>query len=98
MQQGQLLMTQADRDRLVTLRKLKKKQITQSQATDDLKVRHVKRLLRAFKQIGDKVVIHRLRVNRSNRRIEEKVEEEAVTVLPPGAMERGTPAIPSHEW
>jgi 2-methylisocitrate lyase-like PEP mutase family enzyme len=32
MQEGQLLMTQADRDRLVTLKKTKKKLITQREA------------------------------------------------------------------
>ncbi len=76
-------MTQADRDRLVTLRKLKKKLITQQQAADELKlsVRQVKRLLRGFKQVGDKIVIHGLRGKRSNRRIEEKVEKEAVKIL-----------------
>ena len=73
-------MTEADRDRLVTLRKLKKKLITQPQAADELKlsVRQVKRLLRGFKQVGDRIVIHGLRGKRSNRRIEEKVEKEAV--------------------
>ena len=52
MQEGQLLMTQADRDRLVTLRKAKKKLITQHQAAEELKlsVRQVKRLLRALKK------------------------------------------------
>jgi uncharacterized protein YjiS (DUF1127 family) len=36
MQEGQLLMTQADRDRLVTLRKAKKRLITQKQAAEEL--------------------------------------------------------------
>jgi hypothetical protein len=35
MQEGQLGMTQADRDRLVTLKKAKKRMITQSQAGED---------------------------------------------------------------
>ena len=76
-------MTQADRDRLVTLRKAKKKLITQQEAADELKlsVRQVKRLLRAFKQLGDKVVVHGLRGKVSNRRIEEKLEKQAVRIL-----------------
>ena len=47
-------MTQADRDRLVTLRKGKKKLITQREAAEELgvSVRHVKRLLFAFKKRG----------------------------------------------
>ena len=46
MQEGLLLMTQADRDRLVTLKKAKKKLITQREAAEELgfSVRHVKRL------------------------------------------------------
>ncbi len=59
MQEGQLLMTQADRDRLVTLRKAKKKLITQRQAAEelDLSVRQVKRLLHDLKKHGDKSVV-----------------------------------------
>jgi biotin operon repressor len=54
MQEGQLLMTQADRDRLVTLRKAKKRVITQQQAAEELKlsVRQVKRLVFALKKRG----------------------------------------------
>jgi transposase InsO family protein len=76
-------MTQADRDRLVTLRKAKKKLITQKQAAEELElsVRQVKRLLYALKKRGDKAVIHGLRGVRSNRRIEEVVEREAVKIL-----------------
>jgi len=52
MQEGQLLMTQADRDRLVALRKAKKKLITQREATEELELslRQVKRLLYALKK------------------------------------------------
>ena len=52
MQEGQLQMTQADRDRLVTLRKAKKRLITQRQAAEelDLSVRQVKRLAARFEE------------------------------------------------
>ena len=40
MQEGQLLMTQADRDRLVALKKAKKKLITQREAAEELGVEH----------------------------------------------------------
>jgi predicted ArsR family transcriptional regulator len=75
MQEGQLLMTQADRDRLVTLRKAKKRLITQQEAAAelDLSVRQVKRLLYALKKRGDKAVVHGLRGRPSKRRIEEGV-------------------------
>src|SRR5713226_4133714 len=83
MQEGPLLMTQADRDRLVTLKKAKKKLITQREAAEELglSVRHVKRLLYELKRHGDKAVIHGLRGKSSNRKMEEKIEREAVTIL-----------------
>lgn len=76
-------MTQADRDRLVTLKKAKKKLITQRQAAEELglSVRHVKRLLFSLKKHGDKAVVHGLRGKPSNRRIEEKIEKQAVRIL-----------------
>jgi hypothetical protein len=83
MQEGQLLMTQAERDRLVTLKKAKKKLITQQQAAEELGVstRQVKRLLCALKQHGDQAVVHGLRGKPSNRKIEEKIEKQAVKIL-----------------
>jgi transposase len=77
------MMTQADRDRLVTLKKVKKKLITQREAAEELKisVRQVKRLLYRLKKQGDKAVVHGLRGKASNRRIEEKISEEAVRIL-----------------
>jgi DNA-binding transcriptional regulator LsrR (DeoR family) len=83
MQEGPLLMTQVDRDRLVTLRKAKKKLIKQREAAEELglSVRQVKRLLQRLKKEGDKVVIHRLRGAPSNRRIEEKTRQKAVRIL-----------------
>ena len=76
-------MTQADRDRLVTLRKAKKKLITQREASEELglSVRHVKRLLHALKKRGDQAVVHGLRGRPSNRRIEESIERQAVQIL-----------------
>src|SRR5271157_1213853 len=83
MQEGQLLMTQADRDRLVTLRKAKKRLITQQQAAEELRlsVRQVKRLVFALKKRGDKAVIHGLRGKPSNQRIARSVEDEAIQIL-----------------
>src|SRR6266568_4539745 len=83
MQEGPLLMTQADRDRLVALKKAKKKVITQREAAAELglSTRQVKRLLYALKKRGDKAVIHGLRGKPSNRRIEEDSKREAVKIL-----------------
>src|SRR5262245_59668207 len=83
MQEGQLLMTQADRDRLVALKKAKKNLITQREAAAelDLSIRQVQRLLDGMRQHGDKAVVHGLRGKPSNRKIEEQVEREAVKIL-----------------
>src|SRR5580692_13142454 len=76
-------MTQADRDRLVTLRKTKKRLVTQKQAAEELglSVRQIKRLVYALKKRGDKAVIHGLRGKPSNQRIGKSVEEEAIQIL-----------------
>ncbi len=76
-------MTQAERDRLVTLKKAKKKLITQREAAEDLglSTRQVKRLLYALKKRGDKAVVHGLRGKPSNRRIEEGIEQKALKIL-----------------
>lgn len=76
-------MTQTDRDRLVTLKKAKKRLITQREAAEEIgvTVRHVKRLLQGLKEHGDKAVVHGLRGEPSNRKIEEKIEREAVKIL-----------------
>lgn len=76
-------MTQADRDRLVALKKAKKNLITQREAAEELElsIRQVQRLLNGLKQRGDKAVVHGLRGVPSNRRIEEKIEKQAVKIL-----------------
>jgi transposase-like protein len=83
MQEGQLLMTQGDRDRLVALKKAKKNLITQREAAAELElsIRQVQRLLNGLKQRGDKAVVHGLRGKPSNRRIDESVQGEAVKIL-----------------
>ena len=76
-------MTQAERDRLVALKKAKKRLITQGQAAEELgvSVRQVKRLLHALKKRGDQAVIHGLRGKPSNRRMEESIQQQAVRIL-----------------
>jgi biotin operon repressor len=77
------MMTQAERDRLVALKKAKKKLITQKQASEELGIteRHVRRLLRELKRRGDKVVAHGLRGLPSNRKLSADTEREAMTIL-----------------
>jgi biotin operon repressor len=76
-------MTQADRDRLVALKKAKKKLITQKEAAEELGIteRHVRRLLRQLKRRGDKVVVHALRGLPSNHKISADTEQEAIAIL-----------------
>jgi transposase len=76
-------MTQAERDRLVALKKAKKKLITQRQAAEELGIteRHVRRLLRALKRRGDKALVHALRGLPSNRKVETETQRAAVMIL-----------------
>ena len=76
-------MTQAERDRLVALKKVKKKLITQKQAAEEIGVteRQVRRLLRKLRRKGDRAVIHELRGRASNRKLSAEVEQQAITVL-----------------
>src|SRR5438309_11455735 len=76
-------MGQAERDRLVTLQKAKKRLITQAEAARelDVSVRHVKRLLKSLKKRGDQAVIHSLRGRPSPRRLPEATKQEAMRIL-----------------
>lgn len=83
MQEGQLLMSQAERDRLVALKKAHKKLIAQREAAAevDLSVRQVQRLLEAWKERGDQALTHGLLGRRSNRKLDESIAREAVKIL-----------------
>jgi transposase len=76
-------MTQKERDRLVALKKAKKKLITQRQAAAEIGVseRQIGRLLRSLKERGDKTVIHAARGRPSNRKIGEEKREKAIQIL-----------------
>jgi transposase len=76
-------MTQAERDRLVALKKAKKKLITQREAAEEIGIteRQVRRLLRRIKEKGDKAVIHTLRGKPSNRKLDETTEKKAMEIL-----------------
>ncbi len=76
-------MTQAERDRLVALKKAEKKVITQKQAAEEIGVteRQVRRMLRKLRRKGDQAVIHELRGRASNRRLPAETEQRAITIL-----------------
>lgn len=76
-------MTQGERDRLVALKKAKKKLITQREAAGELGIteRQVRRLLHAMKRRGDKAVVHALRGLPSNRKVDVETQQKAVEIL-----------------
>ena len=76
-------MTQKERDRLVALKKAKKKLITQKEAAAEMGVseRQVRRMLRTLKRRGDKAVVHAARARPSNRRITDETREQAIELL-----------------
>jgi hypothetical protein len=76
-------MTQAERDRLVALKKAKKKLITQKQAAEEIGVteRQVRRLLRKLRRRGDQAVIHELHGRASNRKLPAELEQRAISIL-----------------
>ena len=76
-------MTQAERDRLVALKKADKKLITQKQAAEEIGVteRQLRRLLRKLRRKGDTAVIHELRGKASSRKLPAEMEQQAITVL-----------------
>ena len=91
-------MTQEERDRLVTLKKAKKKLIKKQAAAEelDVSVRHVRRLLVRLKEEGDKSVIHGLKGKPSQRRIEDKIEQQAVEILSAEAYRGFGPSLASE--
>src|SRR5260370_12290769 len=76
-------MTQRERDRLVALKKAKKKLITQKQAAAETGVseRQVRRMLRSLKERGDKAIIHAGGGRPSNRKLAMEVEQRAIEIL-----------------
>jgi transposase len=91
-------MTQADRDRLVALKKADKGLITQRQAAQELNIseRHVRRLLAQLRTTGDKAVIHKLRGQPSNRRLPEELEQRAMELLADPKLSDYGPTLASH--
>ena len=83
METDQLLMTQKERDRLVALKKAKKKLITQREAAAEIGVseRQVRRMLRMLRRRGDRAIVHAGRGRASNRKIADEVQCKAVEIL-----------------
>src|ERR1700688_884238 len=76
-------MTQGERDRLVALKKAKKKLITQRETAAELGIteRQVRRLLHALKRRGGKAGGHAQRGLPSNREVDVGTQQKAVEIL-----------------
>ena len=73
-------MTQAERDRLVVLKKTRKGLLTQKEAAQELEMseRQVRRMLGMLKEVGDKSVVHSRKGKPSNRKIDDAIRTRAV--------------------
>ena len=91
-------MIQADRDRLVALKKAAKGLITRKQAAGELNIseRQVYRLLAALHERGDKAVIHGLRGRPSNRKLEAWLEQKAREVMAEASLRDYGPTLASQ--
>ena len=76
-------MTQEERDRLVALKKARKKLVTQRATARELAVseRHIRRLVSKLVTGGDKSVIHGLKGRPSNRAIGKQTKDKAIEIL-----------------
>lgn len=76
-------MGQKERDRLKVLTESNKGLITPAEAASQLEIseRQVRRLLRKLRSVGDRAVVHGLRGQASNRRIDTGFEKRAVEEL-----------------
>ena len=78
MQEGVLVLTRKDRDRLKVLHEVRKGHITQRQGAEQLKItdRWIREMVARIREQGDKPVIHGLRGQPSARKMDAKVESE----------------------
>src|SRR5215472_7679761 len=83
MDQELMALTQKERDRLDLLKQAKRRQITQRKAAERMKgsERWVRQLLRRMKTEKDRVVVHKLRGQPSNRRRSAEERDRIVAIL-----------------
>jgi transposase len=83
MEEEKLLLTRRDRDRLKVLHEVGKGQLTQRQASEQLKLtdRWIRKLLGRMKEQGDRAVVHGLRGRPSTRRLDERLEKRAMALV-----------------
>src|ERR671937_2239955 len=83
MEEESLLLTQRDRDVLKVLHEVRRGHITQRAGAEQLKrtTRWIRELVARVEAKGDRAIVHGLRGQRSARRIAEKIEQKAVTII-----------------
>jgi transposase len=78
-----IAMSQEERDDLHWLKRVEAGSMTQREAAEKMGVtaRWVRRLVQRMKKEGDAVVVHGLRGRTSNRRLSDKTQRQALTIL-----------------
>src|SRR5438105_11250277 len=98
MQEGVLVLTRKDRDRLKVLHEVEKGHITQRQGAEQLKLtdRWIREMVARIREQGDKAVIHGLRGQPSARKFDEKVEQRTVQLVKREYMDFGPTLALEH--
>jgi transposase len=83
MEQEVLALNGWERDRLKVLHEAEKQHIRQREAAEQLRLseRQVRRLLARLREEGDRGLVHKLRGQKSKRRIGEEVERQAMGIV-----------------
>lgn len=78
-----IAMSQSERDDLHWLKRVEAGSMTQREAAEKMGVtaRWVRKLVKRMKKQGDQVVVHGLRGRTSNRKLSEKTQRQALTIL-----------------
>jgi len=78
-----IAMSQGERDDLHWLKRVEAGSMTQREAAEKMGVtaRWVRKLVRRMKKQGDAVVVHGLRGRASNRKLSDKTQRQALTIL-----------------
>lgn len=81
--EGIVIMSKKEVDQIEVFEKLKKKAITQKQASQllNLSVRQIKRKLREYRQYGAASLVHKGRGKPSNNKIDQQAVDAAITIV-----------------
>jgi transposase len=98
METERIALSQRDRDRLKVLHEVKQKHLTQVEAAKRLKLsdRHVRRLLWAIRERGDRGVVHGLRGRPSNRKLASSLEQKILARVRQRYADFGPTLVAEH--